>query len=165
MSNNIYATLSTTTDGYESVYREESFTTLMTVIAATRRVIFLGFGFEDTHLLSGFEHMTRLFADPTLCHYAVKPFDDVNDEEAVRKEYRDKWNTEIVFYELTPDDRRGPHAGFLDVMDELAVAADRRYVPAVARAIPAITAPIAGADAIIERITGESLNTIRGNDV
>ena len=130
-----------TTDGYDSVYREESFTILMTVIAATRRVVFLGFGFEDTRLLLAFERTASAFADPTLCHYAVKPFENIADEDAVRKEYRDRWNTEIVFYELTPNDDRGLHAGFLELMDELGVSADRRYVPTAVLATPVITAP------------------------
>jgi hypothetical protein len=154
-----------TTDGYDSVYREESFTILMTIIAATRRVVFLGFGFEDSRLLSTFERTARTLADPTLCHYAVKSFENVANEENLRNEYRTKWNVEIVFYELMPDDPRGLHAGFLDLMAELGVSVDRRYVPAAALATAVVAPPPHDADEILERITSENLEALRGNDV
>jgi hypothetical protein len=152
-----------TTDGYESVYRE-SFEILMTVIAATRRVVFLGFGFEDERLLAAFSRTASALADATLCHFAVKPFENIEDEAAVRKQYRDTWNVEIVFYDLTPEDDRGAHAGFLDLIADIAVSVDRRYVPAEALAQPAITAPPANAEQHLDRINAANLGAIREDE-
>ncbi len=152
-----------TEDGYDLVYKQESFVILMTAIAATRRVVFLGFGFEDKRLLAVFERTTSFLGDPTLCHYAIMPFDESKNEQQIRTDFRNKWNVELVFYELTPQDPRGAHSGFLDLIAELGVALDTRYVPQQALAVPTVTAPPENVDDLLESINAPNLDIVRGD--
>jgi hypothetical protein len=152
-----------TEDGYNLVYKQGSFVILMTAIAATRRVVFLGFGFEDKRLLAAFESTTSYLGDPTLCHYAIMPFERVENEQQTRTDFRNKWNVELVFYELTPDDPRGPHSGFLDLIAELGVTLDSRYVAEQMLAAPTATPPPANVDELLEAINAPNLEIVRGD--
>ena len=67
-----------TEDGYNLVYKQGSFVILMTAIAATRRVVFLGFGFEDKRLLAAFESTTSYLGDPTLSFLELRGIDTKN---------------------------------------------------------------------------------------
>lgn len=156
-------TIALTKAGYDLLYKQLAFSTLMTAVAATRRVVFLGFGFEDKRVLEAFESTTSYLGDLTLCHYAILGFDETKVDSEERTRYRKSWNVQVVYYPLTPGHADGPHSQFPVLMQELA-GLDNRGVPAELVATPTVVQPPANFETLLESINGPNLATIRGDD-
>jgi hypothetical protein len=153
-----------TKDGYDLLYKQQAFSTLMIALAATRRIVFLGFGFEDKRVLDSFQTTTSYLGDVTLCHYAILPFDENKVEENERETYRSLWNVEVIYYDKTPGHPDGSHSQFAALVQEFAVGLNVRHVPAQAVTPAAVVQPPGNLDAYLDAINGPNLATLRGDD-
>jgi SIR2-like protein len=124
-----------TTEGYNSLYGTYIFGVFMQAIALTQRVVFVGFGFNDQNFLEPFrvaaQHMN---GSHDLCHFAIVPFSEGDEDARIRNRYRDNWCVEPIFYpKLPPDDGQGGYSRFRTEI--VRVAQDLETRPAEVRNI------------------------------
>ena len=117
-----------TEQGYRRLYRDNQwFTNFLWLLAVSKRLVFMGFGFQDFDLLSSLRDATRDIQDNGLCHFAIIHLRPQDDDGPIRTQLNDRYLIEPVFYEVLGDDEHADHRGFVELVnglsDELGVTA------------------------------------------
>jgi hypothetical protein len=152
-----------TEQGYRRLYRDNRwYTNFLWLLTVSKRLVFMGFGFQDFDLLTNLRDATRDIQENGLCHFAVVHIRPEDDDGPIRAQLNDRYLIEPVFYTVIQDGERDDHRGFVELInglsDELGVA----KMPEVVRVPREQAAPEAEAgdlrraeqlrDALLERI-------------
>jgi hypothetical protein len=131
-----------TEQGYRRLYRDNQwFINFLWLLAVSKRLVFMGFGFQDFDLLSSLRDATRDIQENGLCHFAIVHLRPQDDDGPIRTQLNDRYLIEPVFYEVLGDDEHPDHRGFVELInglsDELGVTtrAPEAAVPAQAEVV------------------------------
>lgn len=93
-----------TESGYRKLYRDNRlFQQFLWLLAATKRIVFLGFGFEDTDFLNAMRDAARDVHANGTRHFAIIPVRPAEDDAPIRHRLNERYLVEPVFYELLED--------------------------------------------------------------
>lgn len=93
-----------TESGYQQLYRDNRlFQQFLWLLAATKRIVFLGFGFEDTDFLNAMRAAARDVHASGTRHFAIIPVRPAEDDAPIRHRLNERYLVEPVFYELLED--------------------------------------------------------------
>jgi hypothetical protein len=117
-----------TEQGYRRLYRDNQwFTNFLWLLAVSKRLVFMGFSFQDFDLLSNLRDATRDIQENGLCHFAIVHIRPDDDDGPIRTQLNDRYLIEPIFYEVIGDDEHADHRGFVELVnglsDELGVTA------------------------------------------
>lgn len=154
-----------TTEGYNELYGRELFKWYLTTLAMTQRIVFVGFGFKDTNFLEPFRIAAQQTRTLDLCHFAIVPLAENEEDQKERNRYRDEWCVEPIFY--AKQAATDGHGGFGQfrvelqrIRDELKIT-PAKEVGMVQHAAPTTKDP--EDSAIAEAVTEATLREIRGD--
>jgi len=141
-------TIVLTEDDYRREYRDSSlFEHLLWLLAATKRIVFLGFGFKDNDFLNAISNaardMNRRHAAKRdiknrnwTGHFAVLPISPKVDDVQMRWDYNHHYFVEPIFYERV-EEGDDPFANFLPLINGILHQLDLPARPAIEIAEPA----------------------------
>jgi len=116
-----------TEDGYRGLYsREPLFAKLLWLLAATRSLVFVGFGFSDQDFCQAFRITARELQLPESCHFAIIGLSDEENDQERRNYFNDTFLVEPVFYNVNSNDGNPDHSEFLTLMNRIAAATGRQ---------------------------------------
>jgi SIR2-like domain len=128
-----------TEEAYRQLYHDNHlFKQFLWLLAATKRMVFFGFGFGDTDFLNAMREAARDVHENGNRHFAIVGIAPAEDDGPVRQQLNERFLVEPIFYELVEDggDR---HARFPPLINgishELALPVRRAFEiaePAVA---------------------------------
>jgi hypothetical protein len=105
-------TIALTENGYRHLYQDNHlFKYFLWLLAATKRIVFFGFGFGDTDFLNAMRDAARDVHENGNRHFAIVPVGPAEDDVPVRQHLNERYLVEPIFYELV-DGGPDPHAGF-----------------------------------------------------
>jgi hypothetical protein len=136
-------TIALTENGYRHLYHDNHlFRHFLWLLAATKRIVFFGFGFGDTDFLNAMRDAARDVHENGNRHFAVVPIGRAEDDAPIRQRLNERYLVEPIFYELMEggDD---PHAGFPALINGIAHELALPVLPAVEIAGPAVAPAIA----------------------
>jgi hypothetical protein len=137
-------TIALTEDAYRQLYHDNHlFKRFLWLLAATKRMVFFGFGFGDTDFLNAMRDAARDVHENGNRHFAIVPIGRAEDDGPVRQRLNERYLVEPIFYELVEggDD---PHAGFPPLINGISHELALPVRPAVEIADLAVAAePIA----------------------
>ena len=113
-------TIALTENGYRHLYRDNRlFQQFLWLLAATKRIVFLGFGFEDTDFLNAMRDAARDVHENGNRHFAVIGIGRAEEDGPFRQRLNERFLVEPIFYELGDegDDR---YAGFPELINGIA---------------------------------------------
>ena len=111
-----------TEHGYTLLYRDNQlFRQFLWLLAASKRLVFLGFGFEDSDFLNSLRDAARDVRDNGLCHFAIVPIQADADDAPIRYQLNERYLIEPIFYELLGDGRN-PYDGFVGLINGISGA-------------------------------------------
>ncbi|MGB8591013.1 MAG: SIR2 family protein [Candidatus Acidiferrales bacterium] len=144
-------TIVLTEDGYRRMYRDSNlFEHFLWLLAATKRIVFLGFGFKDIDFLNAMRDAARdMNRDAArdienrnwTGHFAVLPISPTEDDVPIRRDHNYRYFVEPIFYERVEggDD---PYARFLPLINGILHQLDLPARPAIEIAEPAVAAEL-----------------------
>ncbi len=136
-------TIALTENGYRQLYRDNRlFQHFLWLLAATKRIVFLGFGFEDTDFLNAMRDAARDVHENGNRHFAVLPVRLAEDDGPIRQRLNERYLVEPIFYELAEEGDH-PYAGFPELVNGIAHELALPVPPAAEIAEPAAAEPIA----------------------
>lgn len=159
-----------TEHGYTLLYRDNQlFKQFLWLLAAAKRLVFLGFGFEDSDFLNSLRDASRDIRDNGLCHFAIVPIEANVEDAPIRNQLNQRYLIEPIFYELLGDDRNR-YDGFVGLINGISGALgipernrDEGPVPVIREEPPSVPEDVHKAaelgDALLDRIDP------RGDDV
>jgi hypothetical protein len=121
-------TIALTENGYRQLYRDNRlFQHFLWLLAATKRIVFLGFGFEDTDFLNAMRDVARdmhrdsvqRIPENWTGHFAVLPIARAQDDGPIRQNLNERYFVEPIFYELI-EDGGNPYTGFPALINGIA---------------------------------------------
>jgi len=113
-------TIALTETGYRQLYRDNRlFQQFLWLLAATKRIIFLGFGFEDTDFLNAMRDAARDVHANGNRHFAIMSVRPAEDDAPIRQRLNERYLVEPIFYELV-EDGSDPFAGFPALINGIA---------------------------------------------
>jgi hypothetical protein len=113
-------TIALTETGYRQLYRDNRlFQQFLWLLAATKRIVFLGFGFEDTDFLNAMRDAARDVHANGTRHFAIIPVRPAEDDAPIRQRLNERYLVEPVFYELV-EDGGNPFVGFPALINGIA---------------------------------------------
>jgi SIR2-like domain len=130
-----------TENGYRQLYRENQlFQQFLWLLSATKRIVFFGFGFEDTDFLNAMRNAARDVYPNGTRHFAIMHLNPGEDDAPIRQRLNDRYLVEPIFYELVEDggDR---FAGFPALINGIAHELALPALPAVELAGPPALEP------------------------
>jgi hypothetical protein len=136
-------TIALTENGYRHLYRDNRlFQQFLWLLAATKRIVFLGFGFEDTDFLNAMRDAARDVHENGNRHFAVIGIGQEEDDGPFRQRLNERFLVEPIFYELTEEgvDR---YAGFPELINGIAHELALPVLPSAEIAAPPAAEPAA----------------------
>ena len=98
--------LTLTEDEYRQLYRNNPlYSHLLWLIAASRTLVFVGFGFNDSDFLSSLRSTARDIRAYGTCHFAIVGLEHAVDDRARRTDFNETYLVDPVFYEVGPNSR------------------------------------------------------------
>jgi hypothetical protein len=137
-------TIGLTEDAYRQLYHDNHlFNRFLWLLAATKRMVFFGFGFGDTDLLNAMREAARDVRENGNRHFAIVGIAPGEDDGPLRQRLNERYLVEPIFYELV-EDGGDPHAGFPPLINGISHELAVPLRPAVELAEPAVAAePVA----------------------
>jgi len=154
-----------TEDDYSGLYhRNPLFTRMLWLLAASRTLVFFGFGFTDPDFVRSLEDARRDIGVYGNCHYAVIPLGQNDNDVERRNHFHNSFLIEPIFYEAANNGDGHDHDGFVTLLRNIS---ETLSVPERAVATPAIlaVAPEAGDLQIIERLAERFVQRVDPGDV
>jgi hypothetical protein len=140
-------TIVLTEDGYRRLYRDSPlFEHLLWLLAATKRIVFLGFGFKDSDFLTAMSNAARdmgrdaqreIEVGNWTGHFAILPIKATDDDVPMRQDHNERYFVEPIFYQLV-EEADDPHARFLPLINGISHELGLPPRPAIAIAEPAV---------------------------
>jgi hypothetical protein len=144
-------TIVLTEDGYRRLYRDNSlFEHFLWLLTATKRIVFLGFGFTDPDFLEAMKNAARdmgrdaereIDVGTWTGHFAILPIKATDDDVPMRQDHNERYFVEPIFYELV-EEADDPHARFLPLINGVLHQLDLPARPAIEIAEPAVAAEL-----------------------
>jgi hypothetical protein len=101
-----------TEEAYRQLYHDNHlFKQFLWLLAATKRIVFFGFGFGDTDFLSAMRDAARDVSGNGNRHFAIVSIERDEDDGRARQLLNERYLVEPIFYEVV-EDGGDPHAGF-----------------------------------------------------
>jgi hypothetical protein len=112
-----------TEDEYAELYREgHLFQKLLWLLAASRTLVFFGFGFSDSDFLESLKKTARDMRDCGNCHYAVVGLRSGERDHERQTFFNKSYLIEPIFYEVGINGDDHDHDGFVAVIQHIAEA-------------------------------------------
>jgi hypothetical protein len=136
-------TIALTENGYRHLYRDNRlFQQFLWLLAATKRIVFFGFGFEDTDFLNSMRDAARDVYPNGTRHFAIMAISGADDDAPIRQRLSERYLVEPIFYELV-EDGANPYAGFPALINGIAHELALPAPPVVQLAEPRAVEPAA----------------------
>lgn len=113
-------TIALTEQSYQTLYHDNHlFKQFLWLLAATKRIVFFGFGFGDFDFLRQMSDAARDVNVNGNRHFAVYPIGQNDDDGPIRQNLNDRYLVEPIFYELA-EGGGDPYARFPEFINGLA---------------------------------------------
>lgn len=128
-----------TENGYRQLYRDNRlFEHFLWLLAATKRIVFFGFGFEDNDFLRAMSDAARDMnreaargvQESWTGHFAVLPISPAQDDGRIRQGLNERYFVEPIFYELV-ENGVDQYAGFPALINGIAHELELPAPPAI----------------------------------
>jgi len=154
-----------TEDDYKGLYHQNPlFTKFLWLLAASRTLLFFGFGFTDPDFIRSLEDAKRDVSVCGNCHYAVIPlWPNENDAER-RNHFNNSFLIEPIFYEVANNGDDHDHDGFATLLRNVSETIGVPERPVAPPALPAVV-PEAEDLQVIERLAERFVQRVDPGDV
>lgn len=136
-------TIVLTEDAFRQLYHENNlFKHFLWLLAATKRMIFFGFGFGDKDFLDAMREAARDVRENGNRHFAIVSIKPAQEDGPIRQFLNERYLVEPIFYELVQDGD-DPHAGFPPLINGISHELGLPVRQAIEIAQPAVAEPAA----------------------
>lgn len=109
-----------TEQGYRRLYSDNQwYTKFMWLLTVSKRLLFMGFGFQDFDLLTTLRNATRDIQENGVCHFAIVHIRPEDDDGPIRAQLNDRYLIEPIFYNVVQEAGRDDHRGFVEIINGL----------------------------------------------